>query len=50
MKKSYIHPFVEFIRITADALTGSNPKSDDNNSREINDFKDFSDDYTDWVF
>ena len=50
MKKSYVRPYVEFIRITADALSGSNPHSDDNNSQEINEFKDFSDDYTDWVF
>lgn len=50
MKKPYVCPYVEFIRITADALSGSNPQSDDNNSQEINDFKDFSNDYTDWVF
>ena len=48
MKKSYVCPYVEYIRITADALSGSNPRGDDNNSQQINDFKDFSDDYTDW--
>ena len=50
MKKPYEHPNVEFIRITADALSTSNPRGYDNNQTNINDLKDFADDYTDWVF
>ena len=50
MKKTYEHPYVEFIRITSDALVGSNPQGVDNNIQEINEFKDFSDDYSDWIF
>ncbi|MBR1731622.1 MAG: hypothetical protein IJ725_04245 [Ruminococcus sp.] len=50
MRKKYISPFVEFVRITGDALAGSTERKTENGSKNINDFNGYSDDYSDWIF
>ena len=49
MEKPYVTPSVEFIRITGDALTGSNEEKADSQTRNIMFFMDDSDDFSGWT-
>lgn len=49
MTKIYEAPFVEFIRITGDALNGSTEQKTDNNTKGIQYFFDDSDDFESWT-
>ena len=48
MRKPYAAPEAEFVRLTGDALTDSNPKNTENNSVNAKDIFEHSDDVNDW--